>query len=82
MRIRPWSVGLPVGCALRAGDKAASAANAAVFTKNQFGLAALALRVVAPDAGQRAAFEKNGGADARPVLDGISANVEDDAHDQ
>jgi hypothetical protein len=37
----------------------------------------LTLRVMAPGAGKRAAFEKNGGPDARPVVEGVALQIGD-----
>ena len=36
-----------------------------------------AFRIMAPDAGERTAFEKDGDTDARAIVDGVAFDVED-----
>jgi len=63
----------------RAGIQAGLAAQAAFCSKDQLSFKGLALRIVAPAAGQRTAFHKNGGANSRTVMNGKPFDVEDQA---
>lgn len=54
------------------------APDAAPWMLQQFGLDALRFRIAAPVALQRTSLEEDDGADARPVVDGVSLNVEYD----
>lgn len=44
--------------------------------KQQFGMAGLAFRILAPEAPQRATFEKNNGADTGAIMCGIALDIE------
>jgi hypothetical protein len=62
-----------------ANPDAVSAAHAAVLEEHQVWLGALALRIVAPPARQGTPFEKDGGSNARAVVQGIAHDVEEEA---
>ena len=72
------ALGLVVAKKIRVlgGDPAAApAAGAFVAVKQYFLLPAPAFRIVAPEAGEGAALEKHGGADAGAVIDAKSLYV-------
>ena len=62
---------------LGADFDAGEAAHALIFIPDDLRGEDLGLRVVAPGAQQRAALHKNGGADARAVMDGIVLDIAD-----
>jgi hypothetical protein len=62
-----------------ANSDALSATQAAVFEKHQVWLGALALRIVAPPARQWTPFEKNRGANAGAIVQGITLDVKEEA---
>ena len=53
---------------------------ALMFQKRQLLFGSQRLRIVAPDAAKRATFEKNRGADARPIMDAKFLDVENEGH--
>jgi hypothetical protein len=58
---------------------ALSATQAAVLEEHQVWLGTLALRIVAPPAGQRTPFEKNCGSNAGAIVQGIALDVKEEA---
>lgn len=56
--------------------EAIATADAAGLDGKRLGFEGDALGIMAPGAIQGAAFQEDGGADARPVLDGVSLHVE------
>ena len=56
---------------------ASAASHTPTAAKTGFRILAPALGIVAPPALQGAALEKDGGPDARPVVDGVFLDVED-----
>ena len=62
--------------AVLAGLQAGGAADAALGIEQELGRRGLALGVVAPGAVQWATLHKDGGADARAVVDGKALDVE------
>jgi hypothetical protein len=64
-----------VGTVLNAG----ATPDAAIEPQREFRLSGNTLRIVAPPALKRASLQKNSRADARPVMDSIAADVENDA---
>ncbi len=65
----------------RAQAHARAAADAQIFGEGKKRLDRDAFRIVTPDALQRTAFEKNGGADAGPIVYGKRLKPEDIASD-
>ena len=74
-----WRQALHGNGLLRTSLAACPAARAAVGVEEELCFEALALRIVAPGAGERAALEKDGGADALAVVEGIFLDIENDA---
>ena len=60
---------------LRAGTETFHTAHAAVFTEHKLRAGLLGFRVGTPDAPERTAFQKYGGADAWPVVHGEGLNI-------
>jgi len=63
----------------RTDARAFAAVHALPRVEHEHGIARLRLGVVTPDAGERAAFQKDGGADAGSVVKRAAEDIEDDA---
>ena len=64
---------------LRTNGEAVAAARAAIFPKQDLRMRHLAFGVMTPPAAQRAAFEEDGRADARTIVDGVIFDVKNHA---
>jgi hypothetical protein len=62
---------------MRTGGHAGATAQAARERKLDFLFGVQTFGVVTPEAAQRAAFEEYRGADARPIVDGETLDIED-----
>lgn len=65
---------------LRAGTETFHTAHAAVFTEHKLRAGLLGFRVGTPDAPERTAFQKYGGADAGAIMNTEALDIKNDPH--